>query len=174
MSIRVQCPGCDAEYALADHLAGKKVRCKECDGVIDVRAEAPPETALRVEPPRTATGAACPDRPAGSPRAAPRRKWRRGSAADQKKRRGEWLILGGAGGALLLMLACGGVGLFFLIGAASTRRRPRPLFLPRPSPRNSRPRSPILPSTRPTSARVWSLSAASCPASALCPVPASW
>ena len=41
MSIRVRCPGCNAEYALADSMAGKKVRCKKCEAVIAVKAPPP-------------------------------------------------------------------------------------------------------------------------------------
>ena len=38
MSIRVTCPGRDAEYTLADRQGGKKVRCKKCATVIAVDA----------------------------------------------------------------------------------------------------------------------------------------
>jgi predicted Zn finger-like uncharacterized protein len=36
MPIRVQCPGCAAEYKLADTLAGKKIRCKKCEAIVPV------------------------------------------------------------------------------------------------------------------------------------------
>src|SRR4051812_11887908 len=44
MAIPVTCPNCQASYSLADTLLGKKVRCKNCQGVISVdgSASAPP------------------------------------------------------------------------------------------------------------------------------------
>jgi predicted Zn finger-like uncharacterized protein len=38
MPIRTTCPSCRTVYTLADHYAGKTVRCKECEGPIVVRA----------------------------------------------------------------------------------------------------------------------------------------
>lgn len=38
MAIQTRCPNCQTMYALADHLAGKTVRCKQCGGAIAVRA----------------------------------------------------------------------------------------------------------------------------------------
>jgi len=38
MPIRTTCPNCRTVYTLADHLAGKTVRCKKCAGDIIVRA----------------------------------------------------------------------------------------------------------------------------------------
>jgi hypothetical protein len=36
MPIRVCCPQCGANYNLADSLAGKKIRCKKCQGIVPV------------------------------------------------------------------------------------------------------------------------------------------
>jgi predicted Zn finger-like uncharacterized protein len=36
MPIAVTCSGCQADYSLADHLAGKKVRCKKCGQILVV------------------------------------------------------------------------------------------------------------------------------------------
>jgi predicted Zn finger-like uncharacterized protein len=38
MAIRTRCPGCQTVYSLADHLAGKTVRCKKCESAIVVSA----------------------------------------------------------------------------------------------------------------------------------------
>ena len=38
MPIRTTCPSCGSVYTLADHYAGKTVRCKECQAAIVVRA----------------------------------------------------------------------------------------------------------------------------------------
>lgn len=38
MSIPTRCPSCKSDYTLADNLAGKTVRCKNCGGAIAVRA----------------------------------------------------------------------------------------------------------------------------------------
>jgi len=123
MSIRVRCPGCDTEYALADQQAGKKVRCKKCETVIAVKAapeaDAPPAkrpaSAVRAEPPGRETERRVPARQPDRPR-----RDRDEDDADRrpiKKKSGGmalWLILGGVGVALLLMLACGVVGVFMV------------------------------------------------------------
>jgi hypothetical protein len=44
MPIHVRCPGCEMQYKLADHLAGKKIRCKECSQVMAVPGVAPAPT----------------------------------------------------------------------------------------------------------------------------------
>src|SRR5947207_2091232 len=36
MSIRIRCPECETVYTLTDTTAGKKIRCKKCQGVIAV------------------------------------------------------------------------------------------------------------------------------------------
>jgi hypothetical protein len=45
MPLRVQCPQCAATYNLADSLAGKKFRCKKCQGIVAVPVPAPQEVA---------------------------------------------------------------------------------------------------------------------------------
>ncbi|HEY4260334.1 MAG TPA: MJ0042-type zinc finger domain-containing protein, partial [Schlesneria sp.] len=37
MSIAVTCSGCEAKFQVKDEFAGRKVRCSECDTVIDLR-----------------------------------------------------------------------------------------------------------------------------------------
>lgn len=39
MSISVECPECQATYNVKDELAGKKIRCKKCEGVIRIPAD---------------------------------------------------------------------------------------------------------------------------------------
>ena len=38
--IKVNCPECNKAYSLKDNMAGKKVRCKECNTKITVPAAA--------------------------------------------------------------------------------------------------------------------------------------
>ena len=47
MPIRTRCVSCDAEYNLADRLAGKQIKCKKCDAVFRV-----PETEAAEPPPK--------------------------------------------------------------------------------------------------------------------------
>jgi predicted Zn finger-like uncharacterized protein len=47
MSIHTSCPGCQAQFALADDVAGKKVRCTRCEHVFT--APAPGETPAAAE-----------------------------------------------------------------------------------------------------------------------------
>jgi hypothetical protein len=84
MPIQLFCPGCQAEFRLADELAGKQVQCASCARLIDVPEVRPasrpmdmelpsgaiqeaarPEPPLPYSPPRTAPtpAAAPPDRP---------------------------------------------------------------------------------------------------------------
>src|SRR5262249_41958607 len=47
MPITCRCPGCKAPYQLAEHLAGKKVRCKKCEQTFPV----PVPARAKEEPP---------------------------------------------------------------------------------------------------------------------------
>src|SRR2546430_1476332 len=38
MAIRARCPHCQTDHNLADNLAGKKIRCKKCRGIVRVPA----------------------------------------------------------------------------------------------------------------------------------------
>jgi DNA-directed RNA polymerase subunit RPC12/RpoP len=121
MSIRVRCLGCNTEYALADQLAGKKVRCKKCGDVIAVKAvrEADaslgkqPKTAMPPPPPRREK-----DRPfAGEQQIRPRRRYEDNAGTPSIHKSGGvalWLILGGVG--LVLVIACATVGAVLLLG----------------------------------------------------------
>src|SRR5262245_17759308 len=52
MAIRVRCPHCQTSYNCADTLAGKKVRCKRCQGIMAVpQAEVEGATEAVAAPP---------------------------------------------------------------------------------------------------------------------------
>src|ERR1700738_5025985 len=73
MAISVSCPECGAGYKLADHLAGKKVRCKGCGSIFPaVVATAPlveeDEEKVRPGPPARTARAQTAEEPKGSSR----------------------------------------------------------------------------------------------------------
>jgi predicted Zn finger-like uncharacterized protein len=115
MPIPTTCPSCQTVYSLADHLRGKKVRCKNCDEVIVVGASAKArsaeerdEGAGRQE--RIQSGARRPKlAPARDEDERPRRREREDSSRPgRKSNRG--LIIGLiAGGVGLLLLVAGGI-----------------------------------------------------------------
>lgn len=43
MSVQIQCPKCERRYTLADTLIGKRIRCKDCQTVIEVPGAEPRE-----------------------------------------------------------------------------------------------------------------------------------
>jgi predicted Zn finger-like uncharacterized protein len=51
MPIHIVCPGCSASYNVPDELAGKKIRCKQCDGAIPVIAAAKVKAAAKTMSP---------------------------------------------------------------------------------------------------------------------------
>lgn len=63
MPIPVTCPGCGTKYNLKDDLAGKALRCRQCQGVVQVPA-APVEHGLTAVPPTSR--AAPPPLPGGA------------------------------------------------------------------------------------------------------------
>lgn len=116
MPIAVVCPHCQTDYALADHLAGKKVRCKNCDGIIVVRATAGGSgQAERIQKEPRSSRAAARDEDEDRPRRRDREK------APRSGGNGLMIVLICSGaGLLLLLLVCGGGGAYFLMkkGAA--------------------------------------------------------
>ncbi|MFH1920211.1 MAG: hypothetical protein ABIP48_10040 [Planctomycetota bacterium] len=52
MPIPAECGSCHKRFKANDKLAGKKVKCPQCGGVIQIAAEAPP----RAEEPDTVDG----------------------------------------------------------------------------------------------------------------------
>jgi len=105
MSLSVECPGCGREYRVKDELAGKKIRCKECNTAMmvpspeqdDDLAELASKPAALPTPSRKKSGSK-----AGKP--AKKRKSSGGMSTGLK-----W-VLGLLGGGLLLgVLCCGGI-----------------------------------------------------------------
>jgi predicted Zn finger-like uncharacterized protein len=102
MSIHTVCPKCRASYQLADQQAGKKVRCKQCQGVF-VAGESPSRQ-VQSRPP-TAAG-----------------RVRRDDEEDvrdelQKKSKSgggalKWIVGGIVAGVGVLFLMCGGLGYY--------------------------------------------------------------
>jgi dienelactone hydrolase len=112
MSLTVSCPGCGREYRVKDELAGKKIRCKDCDTVVvipqadaddlgfddDDLADA--ESAPALSPPSRKKSAA--------KKPAKKRKSSGGMSPAMK-----WTLGLLGGGLLVVTLCCGGV---FLAG----------------------------------------------------------
>ena len=101
MSIRIQCPGCRAQFRASDELAGKQAKCPKCSAVIQVGqpdqqqiarpavSRNAPSSVARSEPPR--------DTPAVS------RTWLSGKGALWCRRR--WYVLAAGGVVLSLLLS---------------------------------------------------------------------
>jgi predicted Zn finger-like uncharacterized protein len=114
MAVATTCPRCGTEYILAEHLRGKTVRCKKCQGAIVVGEEAAP----KVQPKSTATVAKKPAPRATdeSPNEPPKRKRRPEEERTAQKRPRK---SGGSRG-LLVGLIVAGVGLFLVCGGVLT------------------------------------------------------
>jgi hypothetical protein len=128
MPIKVHCPSCDKEYTLADALAGKRVRCKNCSDNIDVPRPEKDEDDIPVLPPADdAKRSALRASPAPAvPR--PRSKARDEDDEDEDRHpakggktaadgsRTTLFVLLGVG--LVLLLLCGGgvgIGIYFAV-----------------------------------------------------------
>ncbi|QDT47771.1 hypothetical protein Pan258_18080 [Symmachiella dynata] len=105
MTIQVSCNNCGKTYNVSDNIAGRQIRCKECETIIYVPAEEPIE-AVEVWDDDDEFGehAALP----------PRRRRPSGPAyEDQSPRQGlsgtQIVLMVVGAGFLLLLLACGGV-----------------------------------------------------------------
>jgi predicted Zn finger-like uncharacterized protein len=107
MPLRVQCPGCAAEYKLVDTLAGKKIRCKKCAAIVPVpRLE---EEVVALPAPEKVKAVAPRSRPAparddeGEPRPRRRRDEDEDDRPEAKKKLPmAWIIGGSVGGMLLI------------------------------------------------------------------------
>jgi predicted Zn finger-like uncharacterized protein len=107
MPIRTTCPHCQTVYTLADNLAGKKVRCKNCDEVIAVRGAAARDTEERIQ---EGPGRGVPARSVREEEPArPRRRSRDGEPPRPRKR-------SGMSGVLVIGLVVGILGLFLIGG----------------------------------------------------------
>jgi len=114
MSLSVACPGCGREYRVKDELAGKKIRCKECDAVIAIPQ--PDEDELGLADDELAELQAAPPLSSAS-----RKKASSKSTKPAKKRSSsggmstamKWTLGLLGGGLLVVTLCCGGL---FLAG----------------------------------------------------------
>src|SRR5215475_14380427 len=95
MPIRACCPQCGANYNLADTLAGKKIRCKKCQGIVPVPTAA---AAGEEEQPQ-------PERPARREKA---------PASAPRSNTARWVVLTTA--AVVLCIGVGLVLWFFVFG----------------------------------------------------------
>lgn len=114
MTIRVQCPECDAVYRLKDELVGKTVRCKSCGGSIPVRASRPTEDEYEVvhddDDETPVDPVARPGRGGSRSRSGVKAGSKKGRSQDDNSR-GVWpWILGGCGAMVVVcVVACGGI-----------------------------------------------------------------
>lgn len=125
MPIQTVCPECDSVYLLADQQAGKKVRCKKCQAVIEVPAPPAKRTAVRGDAGKPAA-AVTPRRAAPTRRPRdddeddwdePRDASARKSVAKKSGSALPWIIGGVAAGAGLLLLMCGGIITYFVMAS---------------------------------------------------------
>jgi S1-C subfamily serine protease len=117
VAIHTTCPECQAPLALADELAGKKIRCSKCREPFVVpdspEEEDQPRQRVRAAPPgRTAIRAAEDERPARRRAAEERKPQRRERTADGPRLM-PWLI--GGGMVLFCLLLVGGVVITLVI-----------------------------------------------------------
>jgi hypothetical protein len=126
MPIVATCPECGRRHSLADHLAGKTIKCKECGEPVEAPAgeeehisrkrQRSEEVEERRKPARSQRDDD-EDEDGGEPA--------RGRSRGQKEKKGSGgllLILGGV--AALLLLGCGGVGVvgaLFVFGGKSDK-----------------------------------------------------
>lgn len=127
MPIRTPCPNCRTIYAFADHLAGKNVRCKNCDEIIAVRpnkrsaeeVESGDDTGAR-EKVRAGLSKPLPARRVEEP---VRKRRQRDEEADLRRSNRGLLIWAIAGGAALALLLGGGaiVAIVLLAGRSGNK-----------------------------------------------------
>jgi predicted Zn finger-like uncharacterized protein len=116
MPLRATCPGCAAVYSLPENLAGKQVRCKQCQKVFVIAASAPQE---EEEPPEVFP---CDDLPEptriSQERTRPRRQDDREEHRPERRRRQrEEDPERGRSSTVVILVAVAG-GLFLLAGVA--------------------------------------------------------
>jgi predicted Zn finger-like uncharacterized protein len=111
MPIRTTCPNCRTAYTLADNLAGKKVRCKNCDEVIAVRGAAPAREAEDRIQKGSSEAATSRIRSEEEP-ARPRRRTRDDDREPRPRKKGRSsasMMIGLGVGVFALVLVCGGI-----------------------------------------------------------------
>jgi WD40 repeat protein len=113
MSIRAACPKCGHTFKLADNLAGKKIRCTECEAIVPVPAADEDAAEGNRSRPSAKKSSSPADR--GAEKEAPTRRKREETHEDKPRpvraTRGKglslWLV--GAGVVLLLVMLGGGI-----------------------------------------------------------------
>src|SRR5262245_26615571 len=117
MPISVTCPSCEATFRLADEMAGKKVKCQKCQGVIAVSASAKDATPAKKNgngaPPKKQTGIA-----AGDKKPKPGKKTEDDEFAIPPEKPTKKTKSGG-GGLVLVLLLFLGLGLFGCLGCGA-------------------------------------------------------
>ncbi len=144
MPIRTTCPSCRTVYSLADHLAGKTVRCKNCQEAIVVRAANPSaETAssggssgarekIQARPQLKRPPVAEAEEP---PRSRRNRDDEDDSPPIRRGNRGLLIGLIVGGGGLVLLLGGGVLVVVLLLAGSSGNKRPGAVFnSPAPQP----------------------------------------
>ncbi len=121
MAIRVTCPSCKSSYTVDDVLAGKKVRCRDCDKPVVIPAGSGKEQGVTAKAPRGAAARkGSPDRREDSDD-----QPRRGKKAKKGGSMMPLLLIGGGvvvvGGLVLLL---GGVGLIFFFRSGGDNPAP--------------------------------------------------
>ncbi len=164
MPIRTHCPSCRADYTLADHLAGKTVRCKQCNETFNVRsAKADVGTETDENPSGRAaedresiqTRAGAPKRPFERMDEEPRRSRRRNRAEevdvrtlDSGSNRGLMIGLIACAAGLLLLLVGGVIVVVYVVTRESDNTNP-----PRRSRRGRRSAAEVCAPSRPRRSR---------------------
>src|SRR5262245_55733502 len=114
MNITISCSKCGQKHTVDAALAGKRIKCKHCGGVIAIPVPrgqpAPPASSPRAVPtaPDTDPYGFLDDEPAAESEL-PRLETRSRSAARKRGNHGVWLVVGGAGA--LFVLIVGGLWL---------------------------------------------------------------
>jgi predicted Zn finger-like uncharacterized protein len=118
MPIKAVCPECQTAYQLADHQAGKNVRCKNCEAVFEVDVSSR-RTAIRGDDGSPSAGRAKPTmmaRRRDPDEEDERDQPRRGSARSvEKKNALVWVLGGAAVGFGVLLLGCGALIAYLLM-----------------------------------------------------------
>jgi len=156
MPVRVRCPGCESLYRLADHLAGKTVRCKSCGGTfkVPIATEEPAQEAAADEPTVKPAKAAAKvrkpapdedveDRPAKGKRrstetdeepAEPPKRGKSKKASAGRKGMPVMLLAGVLVGVIVIIGGCAAVYFMFFSGPtkpASSQAKAKPLVPPK-------------------------------------------
>lgn len=112
MAISVQCPGCGRDYRVKDELAGKKIRCKDCETAIIIPTSDEDDDFADEPPEELPTPAARPKKKAAKP--AKKRPSSGGMSTGMK-----WVLGLLVAGGVMVLLCCGGL---FLVGRTAVQQ----------------------------------------------------